>query len=84
MTMELQTQFQNEREQRLHGPSPLTLSLVVPVYNEAETVEIFVEHVEGIFINPAEFVVEYVFINDGSTDSTLGLLLSLQRRIPHC
>ena len=83
MTIELQAKFQTEQEQHFHGRLPLALSLVVPVYNEAETVGIFIEQVEGIFNNPAKVVVEYIFINDGSTDNTLELLLLLQRRLPH-
>lgn len=83
MTIELQAKFQTEQEQHIRGQPPLALSLVVPVYNEAETVGIFIEQVEGIFNNPDEVVVEYIFINDGSTDNTLELLLLLQRRLPH-
>lgn len=83
MTIELQAKFQTEQEQHFRDQFPLALSLVVPVYNEAETVGIFIEQVEGIFNNPDEVVVEYIFINDGSTDNTLELLLLLQRRLPH-
>lgn len=83
MTMELQANFQTEQEQRPCDQAPLALSLVVPVYNEAETVGLFVERVESIFNDLAEVVMEYIFINDGSTDGTLELLLQLQRLIPH-
>lgn len=80
MTIELKTQ--TEREQRLEYPTPLALSLVVPVYNEAEAVRIFVEQVERVFSDPKDVTVEYVFVNDGSTDGTLELLLLLQREMP--
>lgn len=83
MTTELQADFLTEQEQRLCDQGPLKLSLVVPVYNEAETVVLFVERVASLFNDPDKVVVEYVFINDGSTDVTLELLLQLQRRVPH-
>ena len=54
-------------------PDPL-ISLVVPVYNEQETVPLFLETVKGDLVNNKY---EIVFINDGSTDSTLPLLLQL-------
>jgi glycosyltransferase involved in cell wall biosynthesis len=57
----------------------LPLSLVVPVFNEAETVGIFVERVLRVFENRAEISLEIFFVNDGSTDTTLEKLLMLQR-----
>lgn len=47
----------------------MTISLVVPVYNEEETVDIFYKSVRE---HPqlSEFTVEIVFVNDGSTDGT--------------
>jgi glycosyltransferase involved in cell wall biosynthesis len=62
--------------------TPLLLSLVVPVFNEVETVNLFVERVQSIFVEPTQVLVEYVFINDGSTDATLEALLILQQRYP--
>lgn len=54
-------------------PDPL-ISLVVPVYNEQETIPLFIETVKSVLLNNKY---EIVFINDGSTDSTLPLLLQL-------
>lgn len=60
---------------------PLDLSLVVPVLNEAESVDIFVEQVLRVF-QPSQAAVrlEFVFVNDGSTDGTLDRLIDLQGR----
>lgn len=72
------------RQSLIHRPqldTPLALSLVVPVYNEAETAALFVERVEQVFADPDAVRVEYVFVNDGSEDDTLDILLLLQRRI---
>lgn len=81
MTSELQVNLQSELDRRAHDGTPLALSLIVPVYNEAETIALFVERVESVLSDPVAVLVEYIFINDGSTDATLDILLLLQRRI---
>lgn len=58
------------------------LSLVVPVFNEAETVDVFIEKVFEVFNDPTIHV-EIVFVNDGSTDNTLERLLKRQIRDSH-
>ena len=60
-------------------PSALKLSLVVPVFNEAETIALFVKAVDEVFARAPEVELEMMFINDGSTDSTLEHLLSAQK-----
>lgn len=47
----------------------MKISLVVPVYNEEESIPLFYQEVRG-FHAFADHEVEIVFINDGSTDST--------------
>jgi glycosyltransferase involved in cell wall biosynthesis len=59
--------------------APLTLSLVVPVFNEAETLGMFIERVSRVFENHPEVSLEIFFVNDGSTDTTLEKLLTIQR-----
>lgn len=58
---------------------PVTLSIVVPVFNEAEAVGCFLERLKQIFENSAAINLDIVFINDGSTDSTLSHLIELQQ-----
>lgn len=47
----------------------LTLSIVVPVYNEALAIPVFVERIRDVF-SAAGCRYELVFIDDGSTDDT--------------
>lgn len=56
----------------------LDLSLVVPVFNEAETVELFLDRVGNVLGGDASVRIEIVFVNDGSTDDTLNRLLACQ------
>jgi polyisoprenyl-phosphate glycosyltransferase len=55
------------------------LSLVVPVYNEAETVALFIDRVSTVFRNVVGVRIEIVFVNDGSSDDTLSRVLALQK-----
>lgn len=56
------------------------VSLVVPVFNESETVEIFLKQIDEVFKkNNTKVNLEIVFVNDGSVDDTLHKLLSLQQ-----
>ncbi|WP_033749810.1 glycosyltransferase family 2 protein [Pantoea sp. NGS-ED-1003] len=47
----------------------MKISLIVPVFNEEESIPLFHQEVRG-FPAFSEYEVEIVFINDGSTDST--------------
>jgi glycosyltransferase involved in cell wall biosynthesis len=58
----------------------INLSLIVPVFNEAETVGLFLDRVTQVFAGHPEVRVEIVFINDGSSDETLDCLLACQQR----
>lgn len=59
--------------------SEVYLSLVVPVFNESETVKLFLERVKQVFSGYPQIKIEIVYINDGSTDETLQRLIELQR-----
>lgn len=54
----------------------MKLSLVVPVYNEEETIPIFYKAVRG-FDGLKPYEIEIVFINDGSKDSTESIINAL-------
>jgi len=58
------------------------VSIVVPVYNEEDLIVQFHEAVSGVLQGIVEGW-EVVYVNDGSTDSTLDLLKSLQALDPH-
>jgi glycosyltransferase involved in cell wall biosynthesis len=59
-------------------PHEVKLSLVVPVFNEAEAIDGFMAEIGRVFAKGA-YSLEFVFINDGSTDATLEKLLSCQQ-----
>lgn len=65
-----------------HQNNILNLSLVVPVFNESETVGLFVDRVTQVFAEHSLINIEFVFVNDGSTDTTLECLLALQLETP--
>lgn len=57
----------------------LNLSLVVPVFNEEETIFLFLDRIKQTFGDVLGIKLECVFINDGSADKTLECLLSAQQ-----
>ena len=60
-----------------------TLSLIVPCYNEQESIELFIQTLNDIFITPdAKYRLEVIAINDGSQDATLLKLIGLQKIYP--
>lgn len=52
------------------------ISLIVPVYNEEETVEIFIDTITQL-LTPRKIEYEIIFINDGSNDSTFNILKNI-------
>ena len=58
-----------------------SISAVIPVYNEAENVGLLIEKLQAALGGwPAE--VEFLFVDDGSTDATLQLLKTAQQGEP--
>lgn len=57
-----------------------TVSVLIPAYNEAPNMERMVEALAGLAVANADYVWEFVFVNDGSTDSTLEILRSLRAK----
>ena len=56
------------------------ISIVVPCYNEEESIPLFYEEIKRVSLkmqDKAEF--EYIFVNDGSSDKTLEILRKLAR-----
>ncbi|TMJ27165.1 MAG: glycosyltransferase family 2 protein, partial [Alphaproteobacteria bacterium] len=67
--------------QRARRPADPLLSLVVPVFNEDESIGLFLTTVEP-FLERAGLRFEIVFVNDGSRDDTLSHLLDCSRQDP--
>lgn len=61
--------------------NPPTISLVVPVFNEEETIPIFYTTVRN-YVEFYNTTIEIVFVNDGSSDGTEALIEELERTDP--
>ena len=68
----------NEREQNLRSEKP-TISLVVPVYNEEDSIGPFMAKIRET-LNDIGVAREIIFINDGSNDRTMERLHEEARR----
>lgn len=70
------------REARPTNPS---MAIVIPVFNESETVSLFMDRMEAVEASLAEAgcQLRYVFVNDGSQDDTLERLITIQYENPN-
>ncbi|MGO3700557.1 MULTISPECIES: glycosyltransferase family 2 protein [Halomonas] len=57
------------------------LALVVPVFNEEQTIELFVQHVHQVLAD-VEWQWNILFVDDGSSDQTLTILKQIVERYP--
>jgi glycosyltransferase involved in cell wall biosynthesis len=57
----------------------MTLSIVIPLYNEEENVHILYEKLKGT-LDPLKRDYEILFVDDGSTDRTLSILEEIQAK----
>ena len=55
----------------------ISISLIVPVYNEEESIDTFLNRISFLFKDKYEY--ELIFVNDGSEDKTLNKLLKRQK-----
>ena len=56
------------------------ISIVVPCFNEENSIPIFFKKVTEITAGMAEAVFEYIFVDDGSDDGTLTIIRSLSEK----
>lgn len=59
----------------------MSLSVVVPVHNEAENIEPLLNEITAALTDFIEY--EIIYIDDGSTDNTLNVLKKAQQTIPN-
>ena len=59
----------------------MTISVIVPCFNEEESIPLFHEAMEAVKYQIHDQF-EYIFVNDGSTDRTLAVLRELSSRCP--
>jgi glycosyltransferase involved in cell wall biosynthesis len=57
----------------------MTLSVVIPLYNEEENVQMLLERLKGA-LDPLNKEYEIIFVDDGSTDRTLSILEEIQAK----
>src|SRR4051812_9864093 len=59
---------------------PTLISVVVPVFNEAGSIDLFLKTAEPIFARNGNY--EILFVNDGSKDDTLSVLRAVKKLNP--
>ena len=59
---------------------PKKISIVVPCYNEEESLPMFYEEVNRVSKEMKDVVFEMIFINDGSKDKTIEILRDLSKK----
>ncbi len=60
----------------------MTISIVLPFFNEAEGSSLFFERLDNVISNIPDCQFELICINDGSQDRTLSALESAKKRYP--
>lgn len=50
------------------------IDIIVPCYNEEESLAMFQKHIEDIFLDLSEVTYSLLYINDGSNDDTLSII----------
>ncbi|MBU3103177.1 glycosyltransferase family 2 protein [Clostridium gasigenes] len=56
------------------------VDIIVPCYNEEESIEIFYKECTDILRNIKDYNFNYIFINDGSKDNTLKIIKNLSEK----
>jgi len=63
------------------GRDGVEYTIVIPVYNEEENLEELCRRIEGVMVGQGTGY-EVIFVNDGSTDSSIGQLTRLHQKNP--
>ena len=71
---------ENKKEVKQTNEKREKISIVVPCYNEQESLPIFYEEITKIAKEMKEQDFEFVFVNDGSKDNTLKILKDLAKK----
>lgn len=58
------------------------ITILIPIYNEEESLESLIDRLEGVRASLADYNFEYLFINDGSSDGTLAAIQSYSLKFP--
>ncbi len=60
-----------------------SVDLIVPCYNEAEVLPLFYGEVSSVISKLPDFEFNFIFVNDGSRDATLDIILGLAAKDSH-
>lgn len=67
----------------LTNPSKFTLSIIVPVFNEQEMLELFQQELNKVLATMPSEQIEIIYVNDGSTDNSWSLMCQLHSNCAH-
>ncbi|MBQ3367153.1 MAG: glycosyltransferase family 2 protein [Acidaminococcaceae bacterium] len=59
-----------------------TITILVPCYNEENSLDLFFERLHGVLANLGEYKTEVLLVNDGSKDNTLAKMQELHAKDP--
>jgi glycosyltransferase involved in cell wall biosynthesis len=59
-----------------------TITILVPCYNEENSLDLFFERLHGVLANLGEYKTEVLLVNDGSKDNTLAKMQGLHAKDP--
>ncbi len=64
------------------GGSTMKISLIIPCYNEEESISPFYDELCKVSLDMSEYDFEFLFIDDGSKDNTLPMIKDLAKSDP--
>ncbi|MEE0685994.1 MAG: glycosyltransferase family 2 protein [Lachnospiraceae bacterium] len=56
-----------------------TIDIIVPCYNEEDVLKLFYEESSKVTDNISDYICRYIFVDDGSRDKTLSILMELSK-----
>ena len=59
-----------------------TITILVPCYNEENSLDIFFDRLQGVLANLKEYKIKVLLVNDGSKDNTLAKMQELHSKDP--
>lgn len=59
-----------------------TITILVPCYNEENSLDLFFERLQGVLANLREYKIKVLLVNDGSRDNTLAKMQELHSKDP--
>ena len=59
-----------------------TITILIPCYNEENSLDLFFERLQGVLANLREYKIEVLLVNDGSRDNTLAKMQELHSKDP--